>query len=155
MSANIPAVHEFRDAWRWPEDVERFVREQLPDGEVLNCPCGQSQFGDVRIDKDPRHQPDIVADMFDLPVEPCRFDGAVSDPPWNAMNYYQRWSHFFELVRAVKPGGLVIYNATWEPWSDEIGEVKRYRRADGAFTQVSQITVARRYPNQVPLSYFA
>lgn len=155
MSTDIPAVHEFQDAWRWPDDVERWVREQLPDGEVLNSPCGQTQFGDIRVDKDPRHRPDVVADMWNLPFEPCRFDAVVSDPPWKGINYFQRWSHFFELLRVTKPGGLVIYNATWEPWSDQIGDIERHRRVDGAFTQVSQITVARRYPNQSLLSQFA
>jgi hypothetical protein len=151
----VAGVHEFRGSWRWPEDVERFVAEKLPDdGETLHVPCGQSQLGDVRVDRDSRHHPDVVADMFELPFGPARFDAVVSDPPWKSVNYFDRWAQFFELLRVTKPGGLVVFNATWEPWSREIGEVRRYRRTDGAFTEVSQITVCRRYPNQVPLTEF-
>lgn len=151
MSTDIPKVHAYTDAWRWPDGVERFIREQCDeDARVLNCPCGASRLGDVLIDAEPQSDEIIDGDMFDLLeiVEPCSFDVAISDPPWKSMSYFDRWDQFFQLVRAVKPGGYVIYNATWEPHSDQTEVVGRYRRADGAFRTISQITVYQRYPGQ-------
>jgi SAM-dependent methyltransferase len=149
---DIKAVHKYTDAWNWPDDVQRFVREQLPDGRVLNVPCGGCRIGDVLVDAEPQSAEVQQGDMMDLDFPNCSFDAVISDPPWKELNYFDRWQQFFECVRVTKPNGLIIYNATWEPYSDQVQVEGRYRRADGAFRQVSQITVFRRYPDQLTLS---
>ena len=151
---DIPAVHEYTDAWNWPDEVQRFVREQLPDGEVLNVPCGGCRVGDVLVDAEPQSEEVLPGDMMDLAFPDCTFDAVISDPPWKQLNYFDRWKQFFECVRVTKPNGLIIYNATWEPHSDQCEVIGRYRRADGAFRQVSQITVYRRYPGQATWDEF-
>jgi len=151
MSTDIPKVHEYTDAWRWPDSVERFIRDQLPEGRVCNVPCGNSRVGDVLIDAEPQSEEVEQGDMFDIDYPYCSFDAVISDPPWKSMDYFDRWSQFYECVRMVKPGGYIIYNATWEPYSDQTEVVGRYRRADGSFRMISQITVFQRYPNQKTL----
>jgi len=148
MATSIPKVHEYTDAWRWPDSVERFIREQLPDGKVLNVPCGNSRVGDVLIDAEPQSAEVEQGDMFDIDYPDCSFDAVISDPPWKGVDYFDRWALFFECVRLVKPGGYIIYNATWEPHSDQCEVVGRYRRSDGSFRMISQITVYQRYPDQ-------
>jgi len=148
MSKSIPKVHEYTDAWRWPDSVERFIRDKLPDGRVLNVPCGNSRIGDVFIDAEPQSAEVEQGDMFEIDYPDCTFDAVVSDPPWKSVNYFDRWKAFFECVRVTKPGGYIIYNATWEPHSDQCEVVGRYRRSDGAFRMISQITVYQRYPDQ-------
>jgi len=150
MSSNIPKVHEFTDAWRWPDSVERFIREKVPDGRTLNAPCGQSRIGDVLVDAEPQSEEVIEGDMYELTEQfgECSFDCVISDPPWKKVNYFDRWKAFFECVRVTKPGGYIIYNATWEPHSDQCEIQGRYRRADGSFRQISQITVYQKHPNQ-------
>jgi len=148
MSQTIPKVHEYTGAWRWPDSVERFIRDQLPDGEVLNVPCGNSRIGDVLVDAEPQSAEVEQGDMYEIDYPDCSFDAVVSDPPWKKVNYFDRWKAFFECVRVTKPGGYIIYNATWEPHSDQCEVVGRYRRSDGAFRMISQITVYQRYPDQ-------
>lgn len=155
--AEIKRVHEYTDAWRWPDDVERFVRDQLPDGRVLNCPAGNSRLGDVLVDAEPQSEEVRQGDMYELTEQfgPCSFDAVISDPPWKSVNYFDRWSAFFECVRVTKPGGLIVYNATWEPHSDQCEVVGRYRRSDGSFRQISQITVYERHPGQKTFGDYA
>lgn len=145
----IPAVHEYSDTWRWPDAVERFIREQLPaDAHVLNVPAGNSRIGDVLVDAEPQSEEVNEGDMFDLDIAPATFDAVISDPPWKQMDYFDRWEQFYELCRVTKPGGYIIFNATWEPHSDQCEIVGRYRRADSPFGRISQITVYQRYPDQ-------
>ncbi|ELZ47879.1 hypothetical protein C464_08155 [Halorubrum coriense DSM 10284] len=148
---DIPSVHEYTDAWQWPESVERFIREQLPrdeDARVLNVPAGSSRLGDVLVDAEPQSEDIEEGDMMDLDLPPAEFDAVISDPPWRGMDYFDRWKQFYQLCRVTKPGGLIVYNAPWEPASDQCEVVSRHRRADHPFGEISQITVFRRYPGQ-------
>lgn len=143
-------VHEFKDAWRWPDDVERFIRDQC-QGEVLHVCCGGSQLGDVRVDADPRHDPDVVADMYNLPFPDFSFGTVVVDPPWKSVDIFDRHGLFYEVVRVTDLGGRIIHNATWLPESEQCEKVGEYRRADKEFMDASVISIHERYPGQQTL----
>jgi SAM-dependent methyltransferase len=153
--AAIKSVHEFKDAWRWPEDVERFIRKKIPEGRVLNVPAGKSPLGDVQVDADASLQGGVIpGDMQRLPFKDAVFDGVVADPPWKSVDVFDRHSLFYELVRVTKPGGLIIHNASWIPDSNQAEKVGEYRRADDSFHDVSVISVFRRYGDQATLGTF-
>ena len=107
----------FREAFLWEKEVEDFVKENV-GGYSLNVPCGKSKIGDIRLDIDLKLSMREAYNMFKekLPYDDNTFDTVISDPPWK-MGHYFRPRIFFELVRVVKIGGRIIYNATWIPTS--------------------------------------
>jgi hypothetical protein len=142
--------HRFEDCWRWPESFERFVREKV-NGKTLNVCAGESDIGDVKLDAEPRQDGIIQGDMRKLPFKDATFDTVVSDPPWK-LGYYQRFRPFFECVRVCKPGGKIIYNATWLPESDvcRLDEIRV--RQDDEFSNASVISEFTKQPNQKTLT---
>lgn len=148
--SGLNEVHRYEDCWRWPASFERFVREHV-EGYCLNVCAGESDVGDVKLDAEPRRDDVIQGDMRNLPFKDATFDTVVSDPPWK-IGYHQRWKPFYECVRVCKPGGLIIYNATWIPESDQCDVEKIRARQDGQFTDTSIISMHRRYPGQETLS---
>lgn len=72
----------FEPSWADPADVRQYIDRELLTGEVLNVCCGQSPIGDVRVDVDPDHEPDVLADVHNLPFEPQSFDTVYCDPPF-------------------------------------------------------------------------
>jgi len=146
-------VHKFKDAWRWPEDVERFLRERC-ESPVLHVCCGGSQLGDVRVDADTEREPDVVADMTELPFDDCSFATVLCDPPWKSVDIFDRHGLFYELVRVTELGGRIIHNATWVPESDQCEKIGEFRRQDLAFGDASIISVHERYPGQQEVSDF-
>ena len=150
--------HKLRKAWIWDKDIEEFIENKLKDylgslegKRILNCPCGKSRIGThfCDLDKEIFTEEELrdeehyrVADMRNLPYPNDYFDAAISDPPWK-LNYFQRFRPYYELTRVVKNGGIILYNATWIPYSkrDEILEV--YVRQDVAFGQASILSVIR------------
>jgi hypothetical protein len=135
--------HEkLRKSWIWGGDVTDFVKSKI-HGKVLNAPCGKSQLGDVRFDKDHEHDPHVIGDINKLPFADESFDCVIQDPPWK-IGFYQRMKPFFECVRVCKVGGKIIYNAYWIPHTNingllELEEV--YIRQDKPFTNTSIISV--------------
>ena len=143
----LKRVHKFKDAWRWPEDVERFIRNKC-EGKTLHVCAGNSDLGDVTVDADPEREPDIVASMYDLPFDECSFETVLCDPPWKEVDIFQRHSLFYELVKLAKPQGKIIHNATWVPESDQCELIGEYRRQDISFGNASIISVFERFPDQ-------
>lgn len=129
--------HRYSKGWAWPRDVREWVLERT-HGRVLNICSGSSRIGDVQIDADPLVEPDIVADMDSLPIQPRSFDTVVSDPPWN-MDYFERQNPFYEAIRAVKPGGTLIYNCPWRPKSSWVTLEDSYQRIDDDWCEVSVV----------------
>jgi hypothetical protein len=142
--------HRFEDCWRWPESVERFARERT-QGHTLNVCAGESDIGDVKVDAEPRRSDVLKADMRRLPFPEATFDTVVSDPPWK-IGYYQRFRPFFEVVRVTKPGGRIIYNATWIPEADNCQLDTLRVRPDSEFSDASIISVFTKEPGQQVLS---
>lgn len=73
----------YKSDWGDVEDINRWLRQDMAKGETLNFPCGKSQFGDVRADLDAEHNPDIVADLHNLPFKEQSFDTVYCDPPYH------------------------------------------------------------------------
>lgn len=83
----------------WPKDVEAYLAGILI-GRSLHVCCGMSQLGDVRLDNDATHHPDILCDAANMRayVSDKSFDTVLCDPPYNGQ--YQ-WNHdlLSELAR--------------------------------------------------------
>jgi hypothetical protein len=150
---SLKRVHRFRDKWRWPEDVERFVRERCESPSLYVC-AGQSPLGDVSLDADAKHQPDVQAAMTALPFRDATFQTVIADPPWKSVDVFDRHRLFYELVRVTKPQGKIIHNATWVPESDQCEVLGEYRRQDGSFRDASVISVHERYPGQQEVNQY-
>lgn len=129
--------HEYRDAWRWPTDVREWFNKRAK-GYTLNVCCGQSTIGDVFVDRDPKREGVIRADMSSLPFADNTFDTVASDPPWK-LNWFKRQRPFFECVRVCKPKGRVLYNCPWRPTSRDVRLVEKDDRFDAAWGQVSKM----------------
>lgn len=146
----LKAVHEFRDAWRWPEDVERFVRERCETPTLHVC-AGDSTLGDVTVDAACERNPDVVGDMTQLPFPDRTFNTVICDPPWRSVDVFDRHTLFYELCRVTRLKGWIIHNTTWVPESDQCEKRGEYRRQDRSFGDASIITVFERYPGQTTL----
>jgi hypothetical protein len=123
----------------WEGEVEVFVQDHLK-GYSLNAPCGSSKLGSVRLDIDPSLNPDKIGDIKKLPFPDCVFDSAVQDPLWKT-NFFQRMKPFFELIRVVKVGGTLIYNAPWIPTSKAVRLEEVWIRQSANFGNVSLLSV--------------
>jgi len=104
---------KYRKAWSWPQQVEDFIGARA-EGYTVHVMCGESQLGDLRIDKFVETA-DIRADVFDgLPIENEVADSVICDPPWD-MDYTLKPKLIAELRRIIKFGGILIFNAPWCP----------------------------------------
>ncbi len=140
-----------QDSWVWPDRVERLFREQAT-GRTLHVCCGKSDVGDVRIDRDPDNEPDIVADMFHLPVPDFAFDSVIADPPWHGIQHVgKKHTLFFELVRKAKLDGIILWNALTLPSSDQTQLEQTWVRQDYEEGKASVIARYRRFPGQQTL----
>ena len=132
-------------SWEWPQDITDEVESRLLPGRTLNICAGASRLGDVKIDLDPQNAEVQKGDMRDLQFENESFENVIIDPPWK-LGYYQRFRPFYEAVRVCKRGGLVFYNATWIPPSDECELVGVYVRRDSHWGNVSVVSIHKRGP---------
>jgi len=133
---------KLQKCWIWNDTVTSFVKKRIT-GYSLNVCAGKSDIGDVKIDLDPQDRSVIKGDFKFLKFEDNTFDTIISDPPWK-IGYYDRWKPFFECVRVVKVGGLIIYNAYWLPQSDDVELLECYVRSDQPFTNASIISVFKK-----------
>ena len=144
----FPTIQE---SWVWPDRVERLFREQAT-GRTLHVCCGESSLGDVTVDADRDRDPDAMADMFNLPFEAATFDTVIADPPWHGIQKVgEKHSLFFELVRRVKPNGIILWNALTLPSSEQTQLEQTWVRQDFEEGKASVIGKYRRHPDQQTL----
>lgn len=69
----------------WAPPTEAFLGSLLM-GRSLHVCCGASKLGDVRLDNDPTHSPDLLGDMSDMSalVGDDAFETVLIDPPYNS-----------------------------------------------------------------------
>ena len=139
----IPKHLQFRRSWRWKHPIEEFFKIHTEGKHSLNVCCGQSKIGTCRVDVDPNSTATHLADIRALPFKDNTFDVTISDPPWK-LGFFQRFRPFYECVRVTKLGGLIIYNATWVPFSNQCVEIERYSRCDMQFRLASVISVFKK-----------
>jgi hypothetical protein len=72
----------------WPEAVQAHV-QGLIRGTSLHVCCGASPLGDVRLDRDAAHRPDVIASADALPFPDNSFHTLVCDPPYNGKMRFQ------------------------------------------------------------------
>ena len=109
----------------WPGQVEE-VLQSLFVGRTLHACCGKSKLGDVRLDLDETHTPDIVGDAADMPVETDEYDTVLCDPPYNGD---LGWNHrlLAELSRVASK--RIIF----QHWFIPAAPNGRYRKAQEKF----------------------
>ena len=141
---------KLQKCWIWNETISDFVKERIK-GYTLNVCAGASDIGDVKVDLDPKDRSVIKGDFKKLEFKDNTFDTVVEDPPWK-IGYYDRWKPFFECVRVVKVGGIIIYNAYWIPQSDDVELLECFIRSDEPFTNASIISVFKKIKDRNGLS---
>lgn len=86
----------------WNDSIEN-VLSDLFIGKTLHVCCGKSLLGDVRLDIDESHSPDIICDAANMKnwVDDNEFDTVLCDPPYNGKF---QWNHdlLSELSRVAK-----------------------------------------------------
>lgn len=109
----------------WPEEVESFLGSLLISRSLHVC-CGKSQLGDVRLDGDAEHGPDIVADAADMPAGDDEYESVLCDPPYNGEF---QWNHSLleELSRVARK--RIIFQHWFIPANPD----GRYKKAQEKF----------------------
>jgi len=83
-------VEEYKIGWTWSHRTEKWLRRKIWQYDsVLNFPCGKSQLGHVRVDIDPQHSPDIIADLHYPPFRNNAFECVICDPPYSLYNHFK------------------------------------------------------------------
>lgn len=109
----------YQEVWRWPRELEEWFHRQLsnivdpPERPVVHVCCGESSLGDLRIDV-VDGLGNVRADMFSLPFGDESVGTVVCDPPYE-LALQDRHRHMTELARVHRPGGLLLYKASWWP----------------------------------------
>lgn len=109
----------------WPGEVEAVLESLLIPSSLHVC-CGKSRLGDVRLDLDETHKPDIVADAADMPCADDEYDSVLCDPPYNGN---LDWNHklLAELARVASK--RIIF----QHWFIPAAPNGRYRKAQEKF----------------------
>ncbi|TKX60667.1 methyltransferase domain-containing protein [Halorubrum sp. ASP1] len=123
---------DLKDTWTWSEGVTKTVTRLLRSPSLKVC-TGNTPACDHNLDKDPLDGVTMQADAFNLPYRDCTFETTVSDPPWLAKSTEERRRLFEEVLRVTKPGGLIIYNATWIPENERATVRDQGFRQEGEF----------------------
>lgn len=112
----------YRPEWETPHDIRNFLSSNLFEGRVLNVCSGPSPLGDVRVDVDERHDPDVVADIHNLPFEDNAFETVYVDPPFSLYaypdGYWPRevWRVAKDKLILESPGKRVTLPRTNKSW---------------------------------------
>ena len=100
VSASIKVVQEYERGVIFR--LGRLVGDGLTmGGQSLHVCCGASQLGDVRLDLDACHSPDVLGDGARLPFPDDAFDVLLCDPPYTGR---LQWNHdlLSELARVAR-----------------------------------------------------
>ncbi len=107
----------------WPEAVEEFLSGLLK-GRTLHLCCGESKLGDVRLDQDAAHSPDVIGDAAHTEFKDRSFETVLCDPPYNGEF---QWNHdlLSELARVAN--SRIVFQHWFIPADDE-GRYKKSHR---------------------------
>lgn len=102
----------YKKMYRDPKWLTEYVKKYLK-GYSLNLCCGMSELGSVRVDIDPKVNPNIIADMWDLPFKRATFDSIYCDPIWSDFKLPNKHRFIYSLFELLKGGGYLIWNCNW------------------------------------------
>lgn len=128
--------YKFQRVWAFPSGVITFIKQHAK-GHTLHACCGESEFGDVKIDKYVERADIINMDIIQkhLPKNYHNlFDTVICDPPWN-LPYHLRPRLHYNLRDALKTGGKLIFNALWVPKARGLEIQELWLRIPKAFTR--------------------
>lgn len=112
----------YRPEWETPHDIRNWLSSDVFTGRVLNVCSGPSPLGDVRVDVDPSHDPDVAADLHSLPFADGSFDTVYVDPPYTLYSfrngYWPReaWRVASDRLVLECPGKRVTLPRTTKSW---------------------------------------
>ena len=99
----------------WPEAVEEYLTGLLV-GRTLHLCCGESQLGDVRLDNDPAHAPDVMGDAAHTDFENKSFGTVLCDPPYDGDF---QWNHDLLTEMARLASRRIVFQHWFIPADDE------------------------------------
>ena len=108
--------------WETPHDIRNFLTSRVFEGRVLNVCSGPSPLGDTRVDIDESHNPDVVADLHNLPFDDNEFDTVYVDPPYSLYAYphgywpREAWRVASKRLVLESPGKRVTLPRTNKSW---------------------------------------
>jgi len=149
---------KFIETWVFPGQVEDFIKQTLHRLEirakdVTHCFAGRSLIGGLRIDIDRELNPDIIADVRDLPdkLGPGSQKNILADPPWE-IPYHTRRYLSYAMRDLVEMGGYVIINSPWFPWVTglELIECWQVVQAFNSYRDVVSFWIFKRVPEGTP-----
>jgi len=93
----------FKAEWFWGRETDIWLKNLLI-GYTLNFPCGMSQIGDVRADKDSHCKPDIIADIRapEVHFKKGEFETLLCDPPFSFWALHKIYSWFPDVLKLAK-----------------------------------------------------
>jgi hypothetical protein len=112
----------YRPEWETPHDIRNWLASSVFTGTVLNVCSGPSPLGDVRVDVDSSPDPDVVANLHDLPFPAGAFDTVYVDPPYSLYAYphgywpKEAWRVARERLVLESPGKRVTLPRTDKSW---------------------------------------
>ncbi len=149
---------KFIEAWVFPGQVQDFIKEtlhrlEIREKDVTHCFAGRSLIGGLRIDMDRELNPDIIADVRDLPdkLGPGSQKNILADPPWE-IPYHTRRYLSYAMRDLVEMGGYVIINSPWFPWVTglELLECWQVVQAFNSYRDIVSFWVFKRVPEGTP-----
>lgn len=113
---------KFEPCFEFPKEVSEFIPEIMqklgtPEKSYCHVCCGKSKIGGLRVDKEASVEPDLVADILDLPdiLGMNSQANILNDMPW-VIPYGKRRYFMYALRDICKVGGYLIINAPFDPW---------------------------------------
>lgn len=149
---------KFIEAWVFPDKVQEFVKEtlqrlEISESDLCHCFSGKSLIGGLRIDIDRDVNPDIIADIRELPdkLGAASQKNILADPPWE-IPYHTRRYFSYAMRDLVEMGGYVIINAPWFPWVTglELLECWQVVQAFNSYRDVVSFWIFKRVPDGTP-----
>ena len=149
---------KFIETWVFPGPVEDFIKDtlhrlEIREADLCHCFSGKSQLGVLRIDIDRENNPDIIADVRDLPdkLGAGSQKNILADPPW-AIPYHARRYFSYAMRDLVEMGGYVIINAPWFPWVTglELIECWQVVQAFNSYRDVVSFWIFKRVESGTP-----
>lgn len=129
----INGKFRFVEAWRFPKEIEKFIKDlfkslQIHEKSLTHVCCGKSRLGGLRIDSDISLNPDIAADVLDLPWilgENSQYH-ILADLPWQ-ISYPDRRNFSYAMRDICQEEGFLLINSPWYPWVKGLKFLRVYK----------------------------